>query len=96
MDQLAKYFRDISTASDVDRVLKLVRKYIASVVPPEIAALPVQCQTLLRTNIGDVLAAAVIFARADVAFEGSAETATCLHEMSCALLIAAERIAQLS
>ena len=96
MDQLAKYFRDISAASDADRVSRLVRKYISSVVPPELAALPVQCQTLLRTNIGDVLAAAVIFARADVAFEGSAETATCLHEMSCALLIAAERIAQLS
>ena len=96
MDELRKYILDIATATDADRVSKLLSKYLASFVPAQVAALPAQCQTLLRSNIGDVLAVAVIFARADVAFEGSAETATCLHELSCALLIAAERIAQLS
>lgn len=96
MSPLSKYIRDIAAATDADRVSKLVHKYFASLVPAELAALPAQCQGLLDTNIGDVLGAAVIFARADIAFEGSAETATCLHETSCALLIAAEKIAQLS
>lgn len=96
MNPLWEYLRDISAAADADRVANLVRKYVATILPSDLAALPVPCQALLQTNIGDILTAALIFAQSDVTFEGNAEAAMCLHQLSCALLVAAERIAQLS
>jgi hypothetical protein len=96
MTRFEESLRAISAATDGSAVAELVRECFSSILPSELAALPLPCQALLRTDIGDVMAAAVIFARAELSFEGSAVAAQSLHELSYALLVAAARIAQLS
>ena len=87
--------KEIGAAKDPDAVTDRVRKLFSAILPSDLKALPVPCQRLVKANVGDVLAAAVIFVRADVNFDGSAEAAEALHELSYVLMVAAARIAEL-
>ena len=80
------------TRQDVHRI---VRDYIACVLPSELFKMPMSSQTAVADAGRDVAGAAVTLRRDELQFTGDEETAALMNEMSQTLNAASTRLAHL-
>src|SRR5215470_3718577 len=65
---------DIARAGDYDQVVKLVRAYLGSWSPEQIAELPMDASAFAIESIDDITARAVLASRAEINAPPEAET----------------------
>ena len=79
-------------ASDVDQLVHIVREYLGTWQPDQLALLPADLGTTVLAGSADISARAVLAVRADLKWHGDEATATLLREMALTLGAAASRL----
>jgi hypothetical protein len=95
MHRFAKWRDSIQTSPDARSVAALMREYVACIPREETVALPLACRRLLEDPDLDLQSTAVALLQADLSYQGHAEGASLLHEISQTFAAASIRLSQL-
>ena len=82
----------IQIASDLDQLVRIVREYLATWAPDQLANLPIEVGATALASAADIPARAVLAAQADLRCNGEEPTANLLREMALTLCAAASRL----
>ena len=82
----------ITATQSVDELIGVVREYIATVVPSELALLPEECRAQRVKDVDDLAAMAVTFAKCELASDPADPAHGLLHEMALTLAAAQARL----
>ena len=86
----------IQTAPDEGAVLALVRRYLGTLADGEITRLPTNCRPTLPSTRDEVASWAVTVTRAEMGFNGDAQTKALMQQMAVVFSEASQRFAQLA
>lgn len=95
MHRFAKWRDSIQVSPDVRSVAALMREYVTCIPAEDAEALPAACRRILEDPDLDIQGAALTLLQADLSFQGSAQTAALLHEISQTFAVASIRMSQL-
>ena len=83
---------DIDSATDVDQLMKVMRRYLAAWTPGELWLLPPDLAAPALTGRDSLFARSLLASRAELSFEGTAEAHEALRNMSLTFNAAAARL----
>jgi hypothetical protein len=92
---LAAWLSQVQGARSEDELVRVIKEYLASWTPDELARLPEECQPRIVDGRDDVLAWAVVLARGDLKFSGDPLVAAQLHELATLFTAAGMRLPRL-
>lgn len=95
MHRFSKWRDSIQLSPDVKSVATLMREYVACIPPADAEALPIACRRILEDPDLDIQSAALTLLHADLSYQGNAQTASLLHEISQTFAVASIRMSQL-
>ena len=88
----ASWCAEIDGATDVDQLVKIVRRYMACWTPAELALLQTDLAATVITGRDAIFARSVMASRAELAFSGSPEAHELLRQMARTFGAAAARL----
>jgi len=95
----AQRWRDeINASTDPRAIPRILRSYIGSIDPEDLALLPPDCRnTLARLgdHVTEIQAAALALLRADLAYQGSPQVAETLHGIAHTFAVASARLSRM-
>jgi hypothetical protein len=83
---------EIDGATDIDQLVKVMRRYMASWMPLELNLLPTDLAATVITGRDAIFARSVMASRAELVFTGSPEAHEALRQMSRTFGAAAARL----
>jgi hypothetical protein len=83
---------DIDNATDIDQLVKVMRRYMACWMPLELNLLPTDLAATVITGRDAIFARSVMASRAELAFRGSPEGHELLRQMARTFGAAASRL----
>ena len=95
MHRFEKWRHSLMTAPDGQTVHDIMRQYISSILPSDVAQLPSSVQRMLSQLPVDLQAAAVELLQTELVFSGTPEASSVLHEVAHTFVAASTRLGQL-
>ena len=83
---------DIDATTDIDQLVRVMRRYMASWMPLELNLLPTDLAATVVTGREAIFARSVMASRAELAFNGPSEAHELLRQMSRTVGAAAARL----
>lgn len=95
MYQFERWRNEIQSAASESDVASALRKYAASILPSDIAALPPAVHEVLSRADADIPGNAVELVRQELRFHGDAEARAVLNEIAHTFIVASSRLGQI-
>jgi hypothetical protein len=94
-DTTADWLAAVRGAVSEQDLLGVIRRYVSSRTPQEMAQVPADCRPRQPDSRDDILESAVVLARAELKADGSASTAAVLRQMAAVFAEASIRLTRM-
>jgi hypothetical protein len=96
MNRLDRWQPRIKNARSAQAIVAVMREYVSSWTPEQVAQLPADCRPSADLDVQAVSQWAVELTRCELKFAGDAAAAELLHDVKAVFVQASQRLAQLT